>query len=191
MRSLDIRAINRADLLIPGNLFSWSWNRDGATTGAVLFCVEPDKVIFNYRPARARYTGGASAYAVSIDRTPCALGGQRVWWRCPAAGCDRRVAVLYGGPEFACRLCLQLAYRSQRELEPDRAARRVDAIRARLGWEPGFLNGGGSKPTGMHRATFETLRTMHDDCVIQILTDFLERNPPVSGPKRPRRSPRD
>ena len=78
-----------------------------------------------------------------IVRTPCNLGGSRAWFICPAVGCGRRVAILYGGGIFACRHCYQLAYASAREDVCDRAARRADRLRARLGWEPGILNGNG------------------------------------------------
>ena len=72
------------------------------------------------------------------------------------------VAVLHGGRVFACRQCNRLAYRSQREAGDDRATRRADKLRNRLGWEQGILNGNGWKPTGMHWRTFERLEASHD-----------------------------
>lgn len=51
------------------------------------------------------------------------------------------MAVLHGGRIFACRHCNRAAYRCQREPDDDRASRRAETIRRRLGWEPGFLNG--------------------------------------------------
>jgi hypothetical protein len=44
----------------------------------------------------------------------------------------------------------------------DRAARRADKIRDRLGWHPGSLNSEGGKPKGMHWRTFERLCAEHD-----------------------------
>ncbi len=78
--------------------------------------------------------------------------------------CGRRVALLYlgGSGIFACRHCCQLAYACQRESADDRATRRADKIRERLGWEPGILNGEGWKPTGMHWRTFDRLKAQHD-----------------------------
>lgn len=95
-----------------------------------------------------RYRGGDSdwrdmQYTVSLDWTPCHFGSERAWFICPAAGCGRRVAILYGGSIFACCHCFRLAYPSQRESAKDRATRRANKIRARLGWEPGILNGKG------------------------------------------------
>jgi hypothetical protein len=73
-----------------------------------------------------------------------------------------RVAILYGGGIFACRHCYQLADASSREDAGGRATRRADRLRARLGWEPGILNGGAEKPKWMRWHTFERLAARHD-----------------------------
>lgn len=80
-------------------------------------------------------------------------------------GARMRVTILYGGAIFACRHCYRLAYPSQRESDHDRAARRADKIRARLGWQLGILNGAGGKPKGMHHRTFQRLEYEHDGYV--------------------------
>lgn len=76
---------------------------------------------------------------------------------------------------FACRQCHRLAYRSQREADDDRAIRRADTIRRRLGWEPGILNGNGLKPKGMHWRTFERLQRGHDAHVNAALVGMAAR----------------
>ena len=83
--------------------------------------------------------------------------------------------ILYGGAIFARRHCYQLAYPSQREARHDRAVRRADTIRRRLGWEPGILNGEGDKPKGMRWSTFERLITEHDELVEVSLAEITER----------------
>ena len=123
---------------------------------------DSDRVILTYRHQSPGNEWKDESYPVYLDRTDCHLGGQRPWFLCPASGCSRRVALLYGGRIFACRHCYQLAYQSQRETDFDRAARRADKIRDKLGWEPGILNGGGLKPRGMHWKTFERLNRNHD-----------------------------
>lgn len=127
-----------------------------------------------------RHRGGGGEwkdenYPVWLDWTRCNLGGHRLWFRCPARGCGRRAAILYGGAIFACRHCYRLAYPSQRETGYDRAARRADRIRKKLGWGPGILNGNGSKPKGMHWRTFERLTAEHDGFVQISLAGVVQR----------------
>ena len=115
---------------------------------------------------RQRPNGGEwqdKNYPVWLAHTACNLGGDRVWWQCPASDCGRRVALLYlgGAGIFACRHCYRLAYRSQRESETDRAYRPADKLRARLGWQAGILNPAGSKPKGMHWKTYERLTSAY------------------------------
>ena len=79
------------------------------------------------------------------------------------------------GAIFACRHCYRLAYRSQRETADDRAARRADRIRRRLGWQVGILNPPGRKPKEMHWRTFERLTAEHDAFVDQALARMALR----------------
>ena len=149
MRGLDVRRMQRDGRLVPGASFNWRWSIRGEVIASIGVAVEADRVVLSYRQ---RDQGGEwkdVRYPVLIDRTPCNLGGSRLWWRCPAAGCGRRVALLFGGSVFACRYCHQLAYRSQRETADDRAGRRAGKIRDRLGWQAGILNGEGGKPKGI------------------------------------------
>ena len=67
------------------------------------------------------------------------------------------MVILFGGSIFACRHCHKLAYECQRETDDDRAMRRADTIRRRLGWRAGIANPIGNKPKGMHWHTFERL----------------------------------
>jgi hypothetical protein len=161
-RTLDVRRLAREGVLRPGHWGGWQWTRDGETAASIQMRAEQHCVILTYQ----RRSGGGEwkdeQYAVRVVHTPCNLGGSRAWFICPAAGCGRRVAILYGGSIFACRHCRQLAYASSREDVSDRAARRADRIRARLGWEPGILNGNGNKPKWMRWHTFEQLAAEHD-----------------------------
>ena len=169
MRTLDVRKVQREGLLKPGHSFGWSWKRDGETIASINIRVDSGSVTLNYR---SRPNGGewqAMNYPVRLAWTACHYGGQRAWWLCPAVGCGRRVAVLYGGAVFACRHCHRLAYKSQRETPDDRATRRADKLRDRLGWDAGILNGAGDKPKGMHWQTFWRMQASHDDHVMQAL----------------------
>jgi hypothetical protein len=175
MHPLDIRKINRAGCLKPWQSFGWQWSSNGKVVASINIRVLDDSVNLNYR---TRDRGGEwqdMDYRVRIERTACHYGGQRVWWVCPAVGCGRRVAVLYGGKVYACRHCHKLNYQSTRETPDDQATRRADKIRKRLGWEAGILNGNGIKPKGMHWTTFDRMERQHDAHVNAALAGMAER----------------
>lgn len=175
MRPLDIRRLQRDGLLTPGRAFGWHWTVNGEEVASIQMRTEADRVILNYR---SRSNGGEwqpMEYPVYLEWTPCHLGGRRAWFLCPARGCGRRVAILFGGSIFACRHCHKLAYECQRESVDDRAARRADTIRRRLGWQPGILNGEGWKPRGMHWRTYERLKAAHDAHVNVSLAGMAQR----------------
>jgi hypothetical protein len=162
-------------LLSPHQAFGWQWSRQGEVVASIQVRTEPGQVILSYRHRSSGGEWKEESYSVYLDWTACNFGGQRPWFLCPARGCGRRVAILYGGGIFACRHCYQLAYPSQRETWDDRAARKADRIRDKLGWEPGILNGNGWKPKGMHWNTFERLTAQHDAFVQTSLAGMAAR----------------
>lgn len=179
-RALDVRSIKRAGRLTPGQSFSWIWSRNGNTIATINMQTDTDSVRLNYQQ---RAHGGEwqdMDYWVRLAYTPCNLGGDRVWWLCPAAGCGRRVAVLYGGSGiFACRHCYRLAYRSQRET--DNYYRPADKLRARLGWVPGIAHPPGGKPKGMHWKTYLRLTNDYHHHVGRALAGVSEKLGLVMG----------
>ena len=174
-RAPDVRRLQRDGLLTPGRSFGWNWTRDGETVASIEVQAESDRVVLKYRHRSGGGEWKGERYPVWLNWTACTFGGQRAWFLCPAAGCGRRVAILYGGAIFACRHCHHLAYHCQRETNYDRAARRADRIRERLGWEPGILNGEGWKPKGMHWRTFERLTAEHGAFVGVSLAGMAQR----------------
>ena len=86
---------------------------------------------------------------VWLDRTGCHFGGERVWFLRP--GCWSRRAVLYGvAGRFRCRACHGIAYSSTRESFTDRAYRRSQGARKKLGPGVGPLWLAPRKPKGMY-----------------------------------------
>lgn len=162
MRPLDIRRIHRDCLLSPGRAFGWQWTRNGEEVASIQMRTETNRVILTYRNRSYGGDWQSMEYPVYLEWTDCNLGGKRPWFLCPAQGCGRRVAILFGGSIFACRHCHDLAYASQREAGDDRAMRRADDIRRRLNWRAGIANPEGGKPKGMHWRTFWRLKAEHD-----------------------------
>ena len=138
-RVLDIRRFQRQGVLQPGREFNWQWSREGEVIAWIRVTVEPDCVRLSYRNRRGEHESWQEEnYPVTVEWTRCNYGGSRAWFRCPAAGCGRRVAILYGGGIFACRHCYGLNYQSQHEQGWDRALSRTQNIRVKLGGEPGL-----------------------------------------------------
>lgn len=175
-RSIDVRRWQRDGLLSDGRWFNWQWTRDGETIANIGVTVEAGRVLLRYRIRKNGDDWQDMDYPVYLTTTPCTYGGERYWFMCPARGCRRRVAILYGyDAVFACRHCCGLAYRCQRETADDKAARRADTIRLRLGWQVGILNPPGTKPKGMHWRTFERLQDEHDKHAGQSLVGIMAR----------------
>jgi hypothetical protein len=175
--ALDVRRCARAGGLKPGFSGTCTWSPDGDAGESVRMQTEHDRVILSCRHRGGGDEWQGEGYPVTIARTPCHFGSSRPWFICPALGCGRRVAILYSGAIFACRHCYRLAYISSREGPSQRAARRADKVRARLGWQPGILNGEGDKPKWMRWLTFEKLVALHDELVHRSLLGMMRRSP--------------
>ena len=161
-RSLDVRDLHRRGVLKPGLDYGWQWTRNGRVVAGVGITTEQDRLILSYRHTPNDGEPVAHRYPVSLARTPCTYGGSRPWFLCP--DCGRRVALLYLGRHgrFACRHCLRLNYKCQRESDHDRLIRRAEAIRRRLGWPPGIANKQTGKPSRMFWRTYWRLVSEHD-----------------------------
>jgi hypothetical protein len=163
--TVDVGYLARNGILRPGYRGALQWTRNGETVASIGVRAEHERLTLTYRHRSSGEDRKDEHYPVGIARTPCHLGGSRPWFICPAVGCGRRVAILYGGGIFACRHCYQLAYRSSREDVGSRSIRRADRLRARLGWVPGIVNGVGGKPRWMRWRTFARLVVKHQELV--------------------------
>jgi hypothetical protein len=121
----------------------------------------------------ATVTYGAMTWPVMLQTTQLNLGGVRRWLTCPA--CSTRRQVLYvWGKDLACRACLGLRFESQHESRRDRLFRRLEKVRAMLGWPPGALAPFGAKPHGMHWRTYSRLRSDAEQLTNVLLVSLNE-----------------
>ena len=152
VRSVDIRWLHRQCSLLYLGTRTISWSRCGAPNGSVRIQRTPIGLVFLYSltPAVGRAIG--IERLVEIDWTETRFGGRRPWFHCPS--CARRAAAMFIAATVACRKCVGVRYASQNESACDRAIRRIDFLRDKLKWQPGFLNGPESRPKGMHHITY-------------------------------------
>lgn len=157
---IDIRRWKRKNLLTPGNSFSL-FKADGISL-YVDTAQNLNNFVIHYQSKKEIKTLKSLDYIIQLNWVNCHFGGKRPWFICPLKKCGQRVAILYGGPIFACRHCYKLVYQSQRESISDRAIRQAEKIRNKLQWSTGILDGIQDKPKGMHWCTFERLCMQHD-----------------------------
>ena len=152
-RHIDVRRFARLAGLQAGSAGTWAWTDavTNETRSSLGFRVDDGALTLQFsidsKPVRQ---------FVALDRTGCTFGGSRPWFICPVGG--ERVALLYlRFGRFACRHCQRLAYLSQSRDVIDRTWRRQRAAEARL-------IDGRDRPFGMHRRTFDRIKSVIADC---------------------------
>src|SRR4051812_2199723 len=79
---LDVRALHRAGVLRPGTRSRWAWRQGDHERGAVMLLPQEDSIVLSYQ---VRHSSGPSSCdirdSVSLERTPCHIAGDRVWFR--------------------------------------------------------------------------------------------------------------
>ncbi len=162
-RSIDVNRMHQEGCLSPGWRVGWQWTREGVKVASINLRAEEDWLHLSYRVRMAGSEWEDVEQTVRIVRVSCRLGGARPYFICPGIvhgiPCERRVAKLYVlGRYFLCRHCHRLVHSSQSESAWDRALRRANKIRMRLGGEPGIAAPFPPRPKGMWRRTYERLR---------------------------------
>jgi len=157
---IDIRWMKKQGLLVSATSGSMSWESRGKETGNIGYRVEYDRLILKYQNKHRGGEWESVEDEIFFTWTPCNYGGRRQWFLCP--GCNRRVAVVYGGKYYRCRHCRNLTYSSQQEGCADRLMRKARKIRARLGVSNNLVEPILFKPKNMHQKTFDRLRREAD-----------------------------
>ena len=97
------------------------------------------------------FDNGQWKYHVSVGWRPCHFGGERPFFFCPE--CSRRCRILYLTDPLACRKCLGLAYKTQRQEPWQRQATKARRLRRKLGADED-RGCPIAKPAGQHWETF-------------------------------------
>jgi hypothetical protein len=156
--SIDVNRLQREGYLSPGWQGDWQWTQDGERVAWITMHMELERLVLSYRMCIDSGDWEHITERVSIVRAPCRFGGSRPYFLCPGVGsdiaCKRRVTKLYGASRyFLCRHCYCLVYASQGEGALERALRRVNKIRMRLGGDPDMEAPYPDRPRGMWRRT--------------------------------------
>lgn len=187
-RVLDVRWLQRQQCLEPGESIARYFHDRRTGPEEVRIDVRVGYLVLAYTVRIHGQKPYQIASLVPLDWSNCHFGGRRPWFICPNPECRRRVAMLYGNGVFACRRCHDLAYDCQREAADDRALRRTNKIRHRLGWRSGTLSPPGFdvdpswvcyKPKGMHRSTYRRLVEAHNAFSYRAICGMGERLNPV------------
>jgi hypothetical protein len=163
-RAIDVNRLHREGCLRAGSVGGWQWTRDGEKVASIALRTEANRLRLSYRMQIGGGKWEDVEETIRIVRVPCRFGGTRPYFICPGVvngvSCGRRVAKLHGpGRYFLCRHCYRLASASQREDRYDRALRRANNIRRRLGGDPGIVSLLPRRPKGMHERTYQHLRS--------------------------------
>lgn len=153
----SIRDLRQAGVLVAGNSWRWQWSRGRDQSWSIQGSTEADKIVLSYRQLIDGGEWQDVCFPVWLVWTDCNYGGKRAWFCCPL--CGQRAGVLYsGGSRFACRKCLRLNYKCQREGERHRMHRRSYKLRVKLGCSDSYTSKWCIKPKGMYWRTYERLR---------------------------------
>jgi hypothetical protein len=157
LRRIDVRYLVRHSMHRPGTYSTMSWQDNWQRpTGSmqVVGGAEAVTLVYSVRNGE-REDWCHIEERVQLARVPKPFGGAQTYFRCPR--CGRRVTTLALGRQyFRCRTCVGAAYASSQESPTDRAMRRANKLKRRLGAEPG-LDSWYSRPRHMRWRTFEAI----------------------------------
>jgi hypothetical protein len=156
---LDVNQLRENGCLQPGRSSTCQW-----TVGNEVFSInllaEAERLSLSYT---VRVGGGRSedvAEIIPLVHASCRFGGSRAYFICPGprdgTDCGRRITKLHLARRyFLCRHCNQLAYASQYEQPWQRALRRANKLRQRLGIDVRIAEPIPDKPRGMWARTYD------------------------------------
>ena len=160
---LDVNDLSARGCFQPGLFSTCQWLDGSGGIFSIRLRYEAERLFLSYGHQAG---GGEPAEEVTeiipIVRSPCRFGGSQPFFLCPGTsaavggvGCGRRVGKLFLAHRyFLCRHCSQIVYAAKSEEPWQRAYRRANKLRQRLG-----ITGPGvpDKPYGMWVSDYERL----------------------------------
>lgn len=147
-------------------VLNWTFQRDGKVVASIGYAASLLDSDSGWLRLRYRHNDVPKECTIQMTTTVPNYGGLRWWFICPLSG--DRVAKLHlpnGASIFGSRKVHGLAYRSQRESQPDRMAEKAHSLRQKIGGIPGFGELMPPKPKGMHWTTFQ--RIQNEICYLE------------------------
>jgi hypothetical protein len=161
LSSLDVNQLSEKGCLRPGCSSTCQWTDDNEVI-SINLRAETERLCLSYAVRFGDAGLEDVVDTISVVYLRCRFGGSRAYFICPGpgdgTGCGRRIAKLYLSRRyFLCRHCNQLAYASQFERPWQRALRRANKLKQRLGIDVGIAEQVPDKPKGMWVRTYGCL----------------------------------
>ena len=157
--TLDIIQLSKKGCLRSGCISTCQWI-DGNGVFLINLRAEAERLHIRYKVRVGVGEWKDVADIIPIVHLHCRFGGSRPYFICPGDGayCKRRVTKLHLSHRYLlCRHCNQLAYASQYEQSWERALRRANKLKQRLGIGVGIADPFPEKPKGMWTRTYGCL----------------------------------
>jgi hypothetical protein len=159
--TLDVNQLSEKGYLRPGCSSTCQWIVDNGVA-SINLRAETERLCLSYTVRIGDGEREDMAETISIVHLRCRFGGSRAYFICPGPGdgidCGRRITKLHLSHRyFVCRKCNHLAYACQYENSWQRAARRANKLKQRLGIDVGIAEPFPAKPKGMWARTYGCL----------------------------------
>jgi hypothetical protein len=170
---LDASDLKRRGLTRNGSISHLHWKGSDNAPGPSLKVIGgEDAILLSYAWRRGDDPWQQHEEQVRLHHQARHFGGSETYFLCPK--CRRTVKRLYGGGvRYLCRTCHGLVHASTQERPGNRATRKNQKLRRRIGAEIGLGDWIGPKPKGMHRKTFEQISARIHAAESEVYDDML------------------
>ncbi|MBI1254761.1 MAG: hypothetical protein GC196_10505 [Hyphomonas sp.] len=170
---LDASDLKRRGLYRTGNISHIYWKGSDNAPGPSLKVIGgEDAITLAYSWKRGQEPWQQHQERVALRHHQRHFGGCETYFLCPRCACT--VKRLYGASvRYLCRTCHNLVHASTQERPGNRATRKNQKLRRRVGAEIGLGDEIGPKPKGMHQKTFERISEQIHAAESEVYDDVL------------------